>query len=405
MTVLCDLPFRQVIMENWKGNKPLTFCPCHKTEVRYTDEHCSIHDIPNSLEWNENHSDLTPEEVLNHEKYVSLQNDMLNGVRNPICNFCWKKEDNIKIHDDGRTPLLSPRIQKELINTESEGLLISINPGNECNLSCRMCTPIASNRLLLDYQYFYDNNLLDIVRDTTDNFFKLGNNIDSLNSIQWDWIVNNIEKIGALKMAGGEPFFNSKIFDYFDKMNVNHLNLQITTNGTLFTKEKCEILNKFKGLYFVISVDSIGKNYEYIRHPFTFDKFEKSFNIFLNTCYNIKEIKFNCVVSALNVLELDKLLLWANKKNIKISFAKVFPHYRGISIYHLPIDILMIIWKKIRKLNMRDGHLLGDLLENAMRFNRENKTKVMNEIQIFDKSRNQKYQDYLHAEIVDWLDE
>ena len=82
---------------------------------------------------------------------------------------------------------------------------------------------------------------------------------------------------------------------------------------------------------------------------------------------NLKDLAFNVVVSILNVLDLDALKEWLPTDNV--GYVNVFPENRGISVKHL--------WK--------------------------DREKVLSEILLFDKSRNQNYKDYLHPDLVEWL--
>ncbi len=128
-----------------------------------------------------------------------------------------------------------------------------------------------------------------------------------------------------------------------------------------------ELLNQFKGVYVNFSIEAVGKLYHYIRYPGTFEEFDFNVKYFMQKSTNLKDLAFNVVVSILNVLDLESLKEWLPTDNV--GYVKVFPENRGISVKHL--------WK--------------------------NREKVLSEILMFDKSRNQNYKDYLHPKLVEWL--
>ena len=272
---------------------------------------------------------------------------------------------------------------------------------NKCNMACRMCSPMASSLLQKDFNYFKHHKNVDDITSVTDGFFSSDDILSSVELSQWDWVINNIHKIGALKVTGGEPLFNKQFINAMTPLKKDGLNLNVTTNGSLFTNKMCDILNEFKGLYFTISLDSIGKNYEYVRYPYNFKKVEKSIANFIKRCYNIKEIKYNCVVSALNIFYIDELIKW-NNDSFNIYFTEVYPNLRGIGIKNLPVFLLKELYDIILNVEFSD-HMLLNMIQKAIDDNQEDKQKMIKEIKLFDSSRNQKFENYLHPKLVQWL--
>ena len=231
-----------------------------------------------------------------------------------------------------------------------------------------MCAPGLSRKLKKDHNFFVEHKL--DFKTPTDNFFTLDLDPDPINSIQWKWITENTDKIGGLKLAGGEPLVNKSVLSLFRKMVVDgiskNINLSFYTNG-LEISNHTELLNQFKGVYVNFSVEAVGELYHYIRYPGFFEEFDFNVKYFMDRSTNLKDLAFNVVVSILNVLDLDALKEWLPTDNV--GYVNVFPENRGISVKHL--------WK--------------------------DREKVLSEILLFDKSRNQNYKDYLHPDLVKWL--
>ena len=246
---LCDLPFKSVFFINRKKDFPL-FMPCEAI-TKNNESHCPIQKIPNPLEWQSNDSELNPEQIIDSSNYRTLQDNHLKGVKDKRCKFCWDLE---------KTGPHSPRLNPDKIDKDTRGLLVHFLLDNKCNMACRMCSPMASSLLQKDFNYFKRHENFEDITSVTDGFFSSSDILSSVELPQWEWVINNIHKIGALKVTGGEPLFNKQFINAMIPLKKDGLNLNVTTNGTLFTNKICDILNEFKGLYFTISIDSIGKS-------------------------------------------------------------------------------------------------------------------------------------------------
>lgn len=398
MKPLCDLPFKSIVMDVWKDEKCLQFKPCHHMVKNEDDDHCPIHKMPNPLEWGNDAHTLTPNQIISHPIYRKLQDDMKNGVRNKACQVCWDMDDKTKVHDDGHNSIKSHRLDLKPIDKDTDGLIVSIFCDNICNMACRMCTPVASNRFQKDLEVLKITDLEDV----TDNFFNTNIKTNVTSSSQWNWIRNNSNEIGALSLAGGEPLFNKKVIDLLHVISKD-INLGVTTNGSMFTTKNCELLNEFKGLYVTLSIDSVYKNYDYIRYPYKFDKLKISIKRFLSLCSNIKDLQINVVVSSLNILEMKSFLEWSSDFH-DIHFSEVFPPKRGIGIRNLPISILEKVYFDLEQIKTRNSYKLKDLIDKTIEKTEPNSSKMLREIALFDKSRNQDYRKFLNPVLVNWLD-
>ena len=346
----CSMPFKQITMMDFDGDGCTRFLPCNNIMKSEVEDACTVRPTKGKL-------NLTPEEGF--DLYQDVRDSMMKGERPELCKVCWDKEDK------GKTSYRQ-RIDKFI--EDSEKYIIDINCGIVCNLACRMCTPGLSRKLKKDYNYFFKHGL--DFKTPTDDFFTIDYNPDPMNSLQWKWIIENTDKIGGLKLRGGEPLVNKSVLSLFRKMIHDgiskDINLSFYTNG-LEISNHTELLNQFKGVYVNFSVEAVGELYHYIRYPGIFEDFDFNIKYFMLKSSNLKDLAFNVVVSVLNVLDLDSLKEWLPTDNV--GYVNVFPENRGISVKHL--------WK--------------------------DREKVLSEILLFDKSRNQNYKDYLHPDLVKWL--
>ena len=398
----CDYPFKQITLKNWNKNKLLEYTPC-----------CMMMDYGNNMMQWKDASDLDPKEAFESVRFDRLRNDLKSGVKNGSCKTCWNLE---------REGITSPRLYSMEHDDESTFELrqLDLSISNKCNLMCRMCNYGNSHKFLKEINFFKKNNLLDRVKKVTSDYYVEKTFMpNSLSSKQFDWLMNNTEKIKILKISGGEPFYDDNIIKllskYISDNTAKNTILQFNTNGTLFNDKTLNLHKQFKSIDHYISVDGVDQMYDYIRYPYTFKKFNNSILNYVNLP-NILALRFACVISSLNILNMDEwlfhMLSLSGRHKYYFNFQKVRPFDRGISINLLPIQLLEE--SKDRLLNndysnfyshrfFDDCKSLIEIIDGAIKHNKCNRKKMLEEITLFDKSRKQNYENYLDVKLVDWL--
>ena len=124
---------------------------------------------------------------------------------------------------------------------------------NTCNLACRMCKPNDSST----WEQI-------ITPEYTDRYYN--HNPGGLHK-ELDIVYDLLNNARYLKFTGGEPFLVKSMFrvlDYcIEKDIAKNINVEVTTNGT--TLVHLDKFRKFKTASFLVSVDAVGKRFEYIR--------------------------------------------------------------------------------------------------------------------------------------------
>ena len=149
--------------------------------------------------------------------------------------------------------------------------------------------------------------------------------------------------VNKIRITGGEPLVRRDIIELIKKLNFkkNKTNLKeitLTSNGTLLAKYAKE-LKKFGVNRINISLDTIDP-----------DKYKKitRFGNLDNVIKGIKEAIKNRIKVKINVValknfnenELEKLIIWANKLKIDITFIEVMPmDETGVDRYHQFISL------------------------------------------------------------------
>jgi MoaA/NifB/PqqE/SkfB family radical SAM enzyme len=136
----------------------------------------------------------------------NFRESFLKNEKNKLCNRCWTEEDAGKLSLRTRLNVFknSTNLQKKVFQKyidKKEYLkypkIITLIPGNECNLACPTCGPKFSskwNSLIKNGNY--ENLQLDKNYNLSDQ--------------EYQDIVDNSEQIQKIELFGGEPFYNKK---------------------------------------------------------------------------------------------------------------------------------------------------------------------------------------------------
>jgi len=257
---------------------------------------------------------------------------------------------------------------------------------------------------------------------------------------QWENILDNIHNLKHIKATGGETLMSKPFIQFLDTAietgASKNIMLEFHTNATKFSNENIEKLKKFDGLVLNCSIDGYGKNYEYIRYPMKFSVLEKSLRNILESVKDInykrtpygfiKNFSFNVVLSVLNAHYLEDLVEfhyslhkeYGRKSN---EFAVFFldllwPEEKYINVKFLPKHIKLDLIEKFKNIkenyshnndyyhtNMTSG--ISFLEANLdLEITEQHRLNMLKEIKVFDMSRNQCYNDYIHPDIIEFLE-
>lgn len=170
-------------------------------------------------------------------------------TQSPYCIGCAKSDWNLQ------------KRSKDIIPNPKSNVLqrMDISFGNSCNLNCVMC----SN--------YFSSSWNDIITDYADEYTSIFHNKKlryyDITYNQIDEILSIIEQHKTLEsviIKGGEPFYNKKTLYFLEKL-YKGLDIQIVTNATIINEKILEVLDRFKGVYIVVSIDGTEKIYEWIR--------------------------------------------------------------------------------------------------------------------------------------------
>ena len=198
-----------------------------------------------------------------HE-YKNLLKNMNNGIWSKGCYVCEQKEKQGLVSQrltEVKTQLSQLGIHNRVeiepfyeIYNKNQYLWVNVQPSNKCNLACIMCWPGSSSTIFEEVEKYgekhWKNN--DVKLHNYNNFAS---------------IANHRHPKGRIYLSGGEPSMMNDVIKYLDSIpNPEEIKLSLNSNFQLFNKRFWKILQKFKNLYIMASVDGIGKRAEYIRY-------------------------------------------------------------------------------------------------------------------------------------------
>jgi hypothetical protein len=235
------------------------------------------------------------DEVFNSNQFKQLRKDMLNGVRNKVCDVCYKKEDRGEVSPrnnfNNNHLWTMPEVQKDY-SVPLEFQHIDIRFSNLCNYKCRMCNHNFSSH------WYEDAKKID---DFGNYIYKSSEDVKVLKAS--DTIVEDLipylGKVKSFYFAGGEPLIMPEHFKVLNWLYNNlpveefmnggepiiearNLSIHYNTNLSVIKYDEQSLIDLWKGfkrVYLSISCDGVNEVGEYQRTGFKTERFEENMNI------------------------------------------------------------------------------------------------------------------------------
>ena len=273
---------------------PKTFCPAKWDELHLNYNYnwaygcCKATPIVFKRDW--------------HEELDKQKNNLLEGVQDPSCDYCWQVENQGGVSD--RQGYLDNFDYNtfELYQQPREPSTVEVNLGNECNFQCTYCGPQFSSK----WQQEQSTNPIKFKTDI--QHYRLVKKQDELidNNLRF---LNKYQELDTLNLIGGEPLLNKKLFKMLDEVD-NVKNLHITTNFSCSHKVINNIIERsqrYHSVKLAISLDSTGLVAEFTRWGMDYDKLISNINYLIDNIRDNIEIRILTLVSALTIVDLDRL--------------------------------------------------------------------------------------------------
>jgi organic radical activating enzyme len=293
---------------------------------------------------------IKPSNLHNSEIKINERKQMLIGQRPEGCSYCWKIEDTSEELSDRHYRSsewwASPTFEEVINNSYDYDVIpryVEVNFNQACNFKCMYCSPHLSTSWEEDVKN-YGGYLLDgMIHNDLDSLeekglmpLKIPNKENPYVEAFWQWWPEIYRKLRVFRMTGGEPLMDKNTFRILDYVNDNphgHLELSITSNlcppdqklfenfiGKIKDLEKIrtykdkENLNPFTGnhwyvdkgfkhFWLYISLDSTGKQAEYIRNGLDYQR------LLDNTRKFLRETRYSTIsfINTFNILSIPNL--------------------------------------------------------------------------------------------------
>ena len=315
-----------------------TFCMAkwhHTTIYLQTGEtHSCYHPAPHKIPLEglkENPSQLhnTPQKKAERQK-------MLNGEKPSGCQYCWNIECMGKDYISDRKERNASIYTEERFNAIKANPLGDVNPqyveisfGNECNFKCGYCHPKHSSTYHKEIRDHGPYTMVKNHRNDID-WFKIHKEEDNpYVTAFWEWWPELRKTLTILRITGGEPLLQQSTWRMFDELEKNPMpNLELNINSNFGVKSI--LIERFadkvnslvakgciKDFKVFTSMDTWGKQAEYIRTGLDLDLWEKNFDTYMTKTNHPLTfmVTFNILtVTNFNKL-LEKILEWRKKYN------------------------------------------------------------------------------------------
>ena len=310
--------------------------PCCKFQIKHYDRTYNIqHD--------------TVQDYVNSDFLRQVKDDFANNKWPIGCERCVIEEsNNIKSKRQLDFDRWGGSYSTHNLNKDNF-ITASIAFGNTCNLKCITCSPYSSSKWREEYQAIY-NITIEHHKFYKQNFV--------------NEFVNMAPNIIHIDIPGGEPFLSGVreqqelLKFYIDSGQAKFISLHYTTNATVFPDAIWwDLWSNFKEIDLQLSIDGVGKHYEYIRFPANWHQVSAHIDQYLAKQHlNNFRLSVSHTVSAFNIYYLDEFFTWCYNKGLPTPW---------VGRVHRPQHMAPEVWPKMVRDRISDRLLTSQYPEIA----------------------------------------
>jgi sulfatase maturation enzyme AslB (radical SAM superfamily) len=227
---------------------------------------------------------------------------------------------------------------------------VDIRWSNLCNFACVYCSPNFSSKWASEH-----NMVIQTPEDQKRQAFK-------------QYIFERAGQLKHVYLAGGEPLLmkeNLEFLELLKRVNPN-VNLRINTNLSHTDTQIFDLICTFKNVHWIVSVETIEQEYEYIRYGGSWLEFLTNLKVIQQQQH---KITFNMLHFLLNFQSMfgcvEFLQSLGFHNNSFVIGALLGPDY--LNIRHLPEHVLNSVRDMLKdKINQQPGYLLENGLRNLL---------------------------------------
>ena len=280
--------------------------------------------------------------VIQQSQYMEdLRIQFRNGEKPAGCNRCWAEEDAGKTSKRMNSIYKMRNSLKDWTpNSEPALKFIDFKLGNVCNLKCRICGSWSSSKWAQEELDYGENP------------------VARKNLLEGGWpkkhpkffedVKEDLADAEFFEFTGGEPFMiqnHFKILEHcVEKGYAKNQDIHYNTNGTqLPPREIFDLWKNFKRVEIAFSIDDVGEQFQYQRHPANWKEVNHNLNQF--KIYQTANMEFQIctTISIFNIFSLAKIALWVAQYEPKFFYVNTCFDPDYFNIQTLPKQVKNIV--------------------------------------------------------------
>jgi hypothetical protein len=209
----------------------------------------------------------TFDDIKHNSAFIDIRTAVINDEQHPGCQQCWTREASGDL--DSRRSIYQYNDFFHDLNSPDTFQLehLDLRWSNTCNLNCVYCSPTYSSRWAELSGLTQKFRVSPIVTDS------------SLTNLKF------------LQLAGGEPLLIKENYELLERLlRINpDIKIEVTTNLTSIRNNKIyQLLKNFNNVTFVVSFESTGSKFEYIRNGANWAEFRSNLGQLITDFLNIQ---------------------------------------------------------------------------------------------------------------------
>ena len=326
------------------------------------------------------------EAIVSGKENLKIKQEMLEDKKPSNCSGCYLQEQDRKNLSSISSRLyytkeLAPFVDKKLYDKTKNFSLhhADLRWTNHCNQACVYCSP--------EYSSKWAKEIGREIKSSTTARKKVK-----------DFVFKNIKKLKNVYLAGGEPLLMNENREFLQLLLKENplINIRINTNLSSTDTGVFDLLCKFKNVHWTVSVETIEKQYEYVRYH----------GVWNNFLQNLKQIKkldhkitFNMLYFILNYRSIFSTVDFFKSLGFHENSFVIGPLYTPayLNILNLPENILNELKNTFNDKIATSNHYLQNSYENILKYIsnttwEKNISYFQEQIKILDERRNQSAQ-------------
>lgn len=196
------------------------------------------------------------DQASSNSKFIEIRQAFIDDQQHTNCNGCWERERSGDL-DSRRSIYQYDDFYHDLDSVTNFQLeYLDLRWSNTCNLNCVYCGPTFSSKWAELQGQKQRYRVFPTVTDA------------------------NLKSLKVLQLAGGEPLLikeNLEILERLLKLNPE-VKIEVITNLTMIGNQIYKALKQFDHVTWVVSFESTGQRFEYIRNGAKWHEFYNNLN-------------------------------------------------------------------------------------------------------------------------------